>query len=88
MPRLCKDFYGISVFINFDDHLPPHLHAYYQEHEVLININDLSIYAGYFPRRALNILNEWVKKYHSELMLEWNTISKHNPPQKLTKPLL
>ena len=38
MPEVSR-FYGIVVRIFYDDHNPPHLHAEYGEHEVLININ-------------------------------------------------
>ena len=41
MPEASR-FYGIVVRIFYDDHNPPHLHAEYSEHEVLININTLS----------------------------------------------
>jgi hypothetical protein len=37
----------------WDDHNPPHFHATYGEYEILIKINDFSIYAGYLPSRAL-----------------------------------
>lgn len=87
MPRLCRDFYGISVFINFNDHLPPHFHAFYQEHEILININDLSVYAGHFPPRAFSIINEWANIYQQELKQEWAAITSSLSCLKLTKPL-
>ena len=37
MPEVSR-FYGIVVRIFYDDHNPPHLHAEYGEHEVLVNI--------------------------------------------------
>jgi hypothetical protein len=37
----------------WDDHNPPHFHATYGEYEILIKINDFSIYAGYLPSRTL-----------------------------------
>ena len=40
MPEVSR-FYGIIVRIFYDDHNPPHFHAEYGEHEVLLNINTL-----------------------------------------------
>jgi hypothetical protein len=37
MPVLCR-FYGIAVFMNYEDHAPPHFHARYQDDEVLIEM--------------------------------------------------
>ena len=55
MPEISR-FYGIRIFINFDDHLPPHFHAEYGDDEALININTLVIYRGALPARALRLL--------------------------------
>ena len=44
-------FYGIVVKIFCDDHNPPHFHAKYGEHEVLVNINPLAILGGSLPAR-------------------------------------
>jgi hypothetical protein len=38
MPEVSR-FYGIVIKIFYDDHNPPHFHAEYGEHEVLVNIN-------------------------------------------------
>jgi hypothetical protein len=53
------------------DHDPPHLHATYGEFEILININDFSIYAGYFPARAFGLLMEWALLHQQELLENW-----------------
>ncbi|MCO6498116.1 MAG: DUF4160 domain-containing protein [Chitinophagaceae bacterium] len=39
MPRISA-FYGILVYMYYNDHEPPHFHAIYGDYEVLININD------------------------------------------------
>jgi hypothetical protein len=55
MPRISA-FYGIFIWMYWEDHNPPHFHATYNEFEILINITDLSVYAGYFPARAFGLL--------------------------------
>ena len=70
MPSICS-FYGIVIWIYFNDHNPPHFHAEYGEHEILIKIEDLSIYAGYFPSRAFGLVMEWASLHREELMENW-----------------
>ena len=70
MPRI-SEFYGIIIWMYWKDHNPPHLHATYGEFEILININDFSIYAGYFPARAFGLLMEWALLHQQELLENW-----------------
>ena len=58
MPEVSR-FYGIVIRIFYDDHNPPHFHAEYGEHEVLVNINTLAILGGSLPARALGMVAEW-----------------------------
>ena len=55
MPTISK-FFGIAIRMYYDDHAPPHFHAYYQEHEAKIAINSLELVSGYLPRRALPLV--------------------------------
>jgi hypothetical protein len=41
MPEISR-FFGIVIAMNFDDHLPPHFHAVYAEHEASVAIVDLA----------------------------------------------
>src|SRR3990172_5164675 len=45
MPELSR-FYGIVVRMFFNDHTPPHFHAYYGSDEALFTIETLSLIAG------------------------------------------
>ena len=44
MPEISR-FFGIVVKMFVDDHNPPHFQAFYGEHEALIEIQDLSVFA-------------------------------------------
>ncbi|MBN2232968.1 MAG: DUF4160 domain-containing protein [Deltaproteobacteria bacterium] len=37
MPEICR-FYGIVIYMNYNDHDPPHFHARYEDQEVIIEI--------------------------------------------------
>ena len=53
MPRISY-FYGISIYMYFDDHLPPHFHATYGGQEASFAIMTLETLKGRSrSRRAL-----------------------------------
>jgi hypothetical protein len=67
----------------WDDHNPPHFHATYGEFEILININDFSVYAGSFPGRAFGLLMEWVSLHQKELLENWELMKELLPLQNI-----
>lgn len=71
MPEISK-FYGISIYIYYNDHNPPHFHAIYGEYETIIEIENLSVLAGKLPARALGLVIEWASIYQDELKKVWN----------------
>ncbi len=77
MPILSR-FYGIVVFMNYRDHDPPHFHARYGEHEVIVEIES-GIVTGHFPRRALRLLADWIELHQSELGINWQRARAHKP---------
>ena len=52
MPEISR-FFGIVIKMFFADHNPPHFHAFYGKDRVLIDIRNLSVFAGWLPPRAL-----------------------------------
>ncbi|MBQ8223679.1 MAG: DUF4160 domain-containing protein [Bacteroidales bacterium] len=69
MPEISR-FYGIYVLMNFSDHQPPHFHAWYGEHKVIVNIND-GIVKGEMPGRAIKLILEWLDLHRDELLDNW-----------------
>nr|WP_302143144.1 DUF4160 domain-containing protein [Halomonas alkalicola] len=47
----------------YDDHNPPHFHAYYGDHEVIIAIQTLELMEGRLPKRALAMVLEWAVEH-------------------------
>ena len=70
MPRI-SSFYGIVIWMYWNDHNPPHFHATYGDFEILIRITDLSIYSGSLPSRAFGLVMEWASLHQNELMENW-----------------
>ena len=63
---------SIKILIYFDDHLPPHFHAQYNEYEELIIISTLETYAGSLPNKQRKKVIEWASKNQEYLMQKWN----------------
>ena len=55
----------------FNDHNPPHFHAYYGSDEALFAIETLSLVAGRLPPRATGLVVEWASLHQAELMEAW-----------------
>jgi hypothetical protein len=69
-------FYGIIITMLFDDHNPPHFHVKYGEYRAQITIAD-GIVQGTLPRRALNLVFDWLDLHRDELMENWRRIESH-----------
>lgn len=57
VPEICR-FYGIIIFMNYNEHDPPHFHARYEDQEVTIGIKS-GIVKGRMSKRTLRMLFEW-----------------------------
>ena len=82
MPELSR-FYGIIIRMYFDDHHPPHFHAFYGEDEALININTLAIISGSLPGRALGLVMEWASIHQDDLKFAWKRSRNLENPGKI-----
>ncbi|MEN6355050.1 MAG: DUF4160 domain-containing protein [Bacteroidales bacterium] len=51
---------GIKINVYNGEHRPPHIHAIYNEFEVIILINDKSIYAGELPNKQMRDVIKWL----------------------------
>jgi hypothetical protein len=81
MPEICR-FYGIIIFMNYNDHDPPHFHARYEDQEVTIEINS-GIVKGHMSKRALRMLFEWSEIHQEELMENWRLTRERKQLEKV-----
>ena len=70
MPILSR-FYGIAVYMYWNDHAPPHFHAKYQGDEVTVEVLTGEI-TGSMSRRALAMIEEWRVLHQDELEANWD----------------
>lgn len=78
MPCISQ-FFGIVIYMYYNDYAPPHFHAEYAGNEALYEIETLRIYAGRLPRQAHNLVIEWADLHRAELLTDWNNARQGEP---------
>jgi hypothetical protein len=59
---------GIKINIYFNDHLPPHIHAVYNDEEALLIIKTHAILRGSLPVRQLARARAWLVANQEEVL--------------------
>ena len=72
MPIISR-FFGISIFMLWREHRPPHFHARYGDEEITVEIESGKV-TGTLSKRALSLVQEWRKLRKEELSLEWELV--------------
>ena len=85
MPEISR-FFGIVIYMYFNDHNPPHFHVQYEKYRAAIDINNLGIFEGSLPPKALSLVIEWASIHQKELLNNWESIKKIGEFDKI-KPL-
>ena len=75
MPTICT-FRGLKIYINWNEHRPPHFHATYGGEEVVVLINELEVYEGNIPNKQLKMLLGWAALHQDELIENWQLAEK------------
>lgn len=85
MPVISR-FFGIVVRMYYRDHAPPHFHARYGDHEVVVQIDGLRVLEGGLPPRAYRMLLEWAALHGQELAEDWR-LARAGKPLRAIAPL-
>jgi hypothetical protein len=78
MPRI-SEFFGIVIWMYYNDHQPPHFHAVYGSEEALILIGSGDVYEGALSRRAIRLVQEWEELHRAQLLRCWELARQHQP---------
>jgi len=70
MPRISQ-FFGVLIYMYYNDHHPPHFHAEYAEREASFAIETLETLEGDLPRRPHAFVVEWASLHREELRVNW-----------------
>ncbi|MBU0489208.1 MAG: DUF4160 domain-containing protein [Bacteroidetes bacterium] len=84
MPEISR-FLGIIIFMNFNEHNPPHFHAKYGDYQIVVDI-ETGVIEGKFPPRSLKLVMEWHELNKVELLRNWYSIKETGKIEKI-KPL-
>jgi hypothetical protein len=79
VPRLSY-FYGIAIYLYYEDHPPPHIHARYGGHQAKVSIASGDVFDGALPRRAARLVAEWVIEHREELEACWDRAVRGEEP--------
>jgi Domain of unknown function (DUF4160) len=76
-------FYGIAIRMFFNDHAPPHFHAYHGRHEAQISIESGKVLRGHLPPTQRRLVSDWTAKYHDALMANWLRLGADQAPERI-----
>ncbi|UCG43923.1 MAG: DUF4160 domain-containing protein [candidate division WOR-3 bacterium] len=76
-------FFGISIYMYYREHLPPHFHAIYAEHEAEVEIEELTLLSGSLPPRVRGLVVEWASLHRDELRQVWEQAVGHQPLSRI-----
>lgn len=82
MPIICE-FFGIKIYMYWDDHSPEHFHAEYGEFKSQIAICDAVVLKGELPSKQLKLVLAWCEIHRDELLKNWLSAKEHGKISKI-----
>jgi hypothetical protein len=82
VPEISR-FFGIIVFMNYNDHPPPHFHVRYAEQRAIVAIESPAVLEGKLSPRALGLVMEWAAAHREELLEDWNLARQQQPLRRI-----
>jgi hypothetical protein len=79
MPEISR-FYGIVITLNFNDHVPPHFHAWYGDRRAIVEIASGAVMRGELPDSAARMVREWATIHRAELAEAWEQTRRGKAP--------
>ena len=79
MPRI-SEFFGIVIWMYFNEHEPPHFHAKYSGNEYVVAISPISFLHGRPSPRIRSMLLEWTGIHQTELLANWDRMREELDP--------
>jgi hypothetical protein len=76
MPEISR-FFGIVVYMFFNDHNPPHFKVKYNEYEANILIENGNLLNGDLPVGKYKLVQAWAEIHKDELMIMWDSKEFH-----------
>lgn len=69
---IISEFYGVKIKMFWNEHMPPHFHAEYNDNKILVDIINGTVFKGIFPFKQLKIVLAWNEIHEKELLQNWD----------------
>ena len=76
MPEISR-FYGVIVYMFYNDHQPPHFKVKFGEYEANVLIENGNILNGELPLAKIKLVQAWAEIHKEELLSIWKTKQFH-----------
>ena len=74
---IVSEFFGIKIYMYWNEHFPEHFHAEYGKFKVLVSIQEAAVLKGAFPAKQLKLVLAWCEIHKDELMTNWLAAREH-----------
>lgn len=81
MPSISM-FFGIIIYMYYDDHNPPHFHTRYQGHKAAFDFEGDMI-AGELPLKQRKLVAAWAVMHADELSANWELLMRAEEPYRV-----
>jgi len=71
-------FHGLSIFLYFGDHPPPHFHVRSSDAHAIVFIRTGRV-EGQLSTKDHRLVDRWRKEHLMELHLNWQRATRHEP---------
>lgn len=82
MPEIAR-FFGIIIRMFVEpasQHHRPHFHAYYQNDQAIIALDEIELIAGGLPRAQQRMAEAWAEIHRTELLADWQKLQAGESP--------
>lgn len=80
---LVSEFFGIKIYMYWEEHFPEHFHAEYGKLKALVSIRNAAVIKGALPAKQLKLVLAWCEIHRDELLENWNSAREHGKISKI-----
>lgn len=80
---LVSEFYGIRIYMYWNEHMPPHFHAEYGGATAQIDIENATVIRGVLPFKQLKLVLAWCELRREELLRNWESARRHESIERI-----
>lgn len=80
---IISEFYGIKIYMYWNEHMPPHFHAEFDSKKIMVDINKGAVIKGVFPFKQLKLVLAWCEIHQEELIRNWESAKNYSEIMKI-----